>query len=132
MVLTKSGLFKWIISDFLNSDEITGLRRLLTETLGVERHVQQDWEIEAGAVATWWRPSFEPNLFPFMPSHSKHAKERRQVFLVRLQPNQQFAVPTNYKLVAAPLFEVYDNRDGYGPVICSIPAQLSRFSFNLL
>lgn len=91
---------------FLNSlDEISGLKRLLSETLGVEKSVQTDWVIEESAVATWWRPSFEPNLFPYMPSHAKLPKERRQVFLVRLQSKQQFAVPSNYKLVAAPLFE---------------------------
>lgn len=30
--------------------------------------------------------------------------------LVRLRQNQQFDVPKNYKLVAAPLFEIFDNR----------------------
>ena len=29
---------------------------------------------------------------------------------VRLRQNQQFDVPKNYKLVAAPLFEIFDNR----------------------
>ena len=38
-----------------------------------------------------------------------------------------FAVPKNYKLVAAPLFELYDNAQGYGPVIASLPQQLSRW-----
>ena len=37
-----------------------------------------------------------------------------------------FAVPRNYKLVAAPLFELYDNSPGYGPVIASLPQALSR------
>lgn len=38
-----------------------------------------------------------------------------------------FAVPRNYKLVAAPLFELYDNSPGYGPVIASLPQALSRW-----
>ena len=38
-----------------------------------------------------------------------------------------FAVPRNYKLVAAPLFELYDNSQGYGPIIASLPQLLSRF-----
>jgi cleavage and polyadenylation specificity factor subunit 5 len=113
-------------------DETQGLRRLLGETLGVERQVQVDWEIEPSCLGTWWRPSFEPNLFPYIPSHVKTAKERRQVFVVRLRQNQQFDVPKNYKLVAAPLFEIFDNRNGYGPVISSLPAQLSRFNFKFL
>lgn len=37
-----------------------------------------------------------------------------------------FAVPRNYKLVAAPLFELYDNSAGYGPIISSLPQALSR------
>ena len=37
-----------------------------------------------------------------------------------------FAVPRNYKLVAAPLFELYDNSSGYGPVISTLPQTLSR------
>jgi len=37
-----------------------------------------------------------------------------------------FAVPKNHKLVAAPLFELYDNTAGYGPVIASLPQALSR------
>ena len=37
-----------------------------------------------------------------------------------------FAVPKNYKLVAAPLFELYDNSQGYGPIISSLPQTMSR------
>ena len=37
-----------------------------------------------------------------------------------------FAVPKNYKLVAAPVFELYDNASGYGPVIASLPILISR------
>jgi len=38
-----------------------------------------------------------------------------------------FAVPRNYKLVAAPLFELFDNSAGYGPVIACLPQTLSRY-----
>ena len=41
-----------------------------------------------------------------------------------------FAVPKNYKLVAAPLFELYDNAPGYGPIISSLPQLLSRYSWS--
>ena len=37
-----------------------------------------------------------------------------------------FAVPRNHKLVAAPLFELYENATGYGPVIACLPQVLSR------
>ena len=42
-----------------------------------------------------------------------------------------FAVPRNYKLVAAPLFELYDNSAGYGPIISSLPQALSRWVSNM-
>ena len=47
-------------------------------------------------------------------------------FFVLISAN--FAVPRNYKLVAAPLFELYDNSPGYGPVIASLPQALSRLA----
>jgi cleavage and polyadenylation specificity factor subunit 5 len=51
------------------------------------------------------------------------------LFLVQLPEKSYFAVPRNYKLVAAPLFELYDNSQGYGPIISSLPQALGRFSF---
>lgn len=39
-----------------------------------------------------------------------------------------FAVAESVKLLAVPLFELYDNAMRYGPVIAAIPAMLSRFS----
>lgn len=42
-----------------------------------------------------------------------------------------FAVPKNYKLVAAPLFELYDNAQGYGPIISSLPQTLCRYGFGV-
>ena len=52
-----------------------------------------------------------------------------RLFLVSLPEKALFSVPRNYKLVAAPLFELYDNPAGYGPVIASLPQVLSRFNF---
>ena len=57
------------------------------------------------------------------------SKEHRKLFLVQLPEKAYFAVPRNYKLVAAPLFELYDNSQGYGPIISSLPQALGRFNF---
>lgn len=75
------------------------------------------------------------------------------MFIVPLADKAMFNVPKNYKLVAAPLFELYDNSQGiqssifipllpsapanpfaasfagYGPVIANLPVALSRFNF---
>lgn len=41
-------------------------------------------------------------------------------------------VPKNQKLLAVPLFEVYDHVVRYGPVISAIPQVLSRYAFRLV
>jgi cleavage and polyadenylation specificity factor subunit 5 len=79
-------------------------------------------------VSNWWRPHFEPTQYPYLPSHVTAPKEHRRLMLVELPPTSCFYVPSNYQLLAAPLFELYDNNAGYGPVIASIPVAVSKFN----
>jgi len=110
-------------------DEVEGLKRLMSATLGrVEGSLSSDWTIE-DTIGNWWRPNFEPAQYPYIPPHITKPKEHRKLFLVQLQEKAYFAVPRNYKLVAAPLFELYDNAQGYGPIISSLPQSLGRFNF---
>eukprot|EP00090_Calanus_glacialis_P028080 TRINITY_DN448_c0_g1_i1.p1 TRINITY_DN448_c0_g1~~TRINITY_DN448_c0_g1_i1.p1 ORF type:complete len:222 (-),score=69.30 TRINITY_DN448_c0_g1_i1:406-1071(-) len=109
-------------------DEVEGLRRLMTETLGRPDGTATDWTIE-DTIGNWWRPNFEPAQYPYIPPHITKPKEHRKLFLVQLNEKAYFAVPRNYKLVAAPLFELYDNAQGYGPIISSLPQALGRFNF---
>ena len=48
----------------------------------------------------------------------------RAVFVVEVM-----TVPENCRLLAIPLFELYDNAARYGPLLASIPQLLSRFQF---
>uniref|UniRef100_A0A0A9W3E9 Cleavage and polyadenylation specificity factor subunit 5 n=1 Tax=Lygus hesperus TaxID=30085 RepID=A0A0A9W3E9_LYGHE len=64
-------------------DEVEGLKRLLTETLGRQDGVKQDWLIE-DTIGNWWRPNFEPPLYPYIPPHITKPKEHRRLFLVQL------------------------------------------------
>uniref|UniRef100_A0A4W3H2K4 Cleavage and polyadenylation specificity factor subunit 5 n=1 Tax=Callorhinchus milii TaxID=7868 RepID=A0A4W3H2K4_CALMI len=98
------------------------------QILGRQDGVQQDWVID-DCIGNWWRPNFEPPQYPYIPAHITKPKEHKKLFLVQLQEKALFAVPKNYKLVAAPLFELYDNAPGYGPIISSLPQLLSRFNF---
>ncbi|NWH74454.1 CPSF5 factor, partial [Piaya cayana] len=98
-------------------DEVEGLKRLMTEILGRQDGVQQDWVID-DCIGNWWRPNFEP---PQVITHLFFLLINLYLFLAL------FAVPKNYKLVAAPLFELYDNAPGYGPIISSLPQLLSRY-----
>jgi cleavage and polyadenylation specificity factor subunit 5 len=110
-------------------DEVDGLKRLMTSTLGkTEDAGPQDWTIE-DTIGNWWRPNFEPSQYPYIPPHITKPKEHKKLFLVQLPEKSFFAVPRNYKLVAAPLFELYDNPQGYGPIISSLPQSLGRFSY---
>lgn len=108
-------------------DPVDGLKRLLNETLGRGENAT-NWQAE-DTIANWWRPNFEPPQYPYLPAHITKPKEHKRLFLVQLPDKALFAVPRNYKLVAAPLFELYDNSAGYGPIIASLPVSLSRFSF---
>ncbi|VDN22217.1 unnamed protein product [Gongylonema pulchrum] len=125
-------------------DEVDGLKRLLTETLGRQDGARDLWTIE-DVIGNWWRPNFDPprmlvhfNVvqshpyafqYPYIPAHVTKPKEQTKLFLVQLPERALFAVPKNYKLVAAPLFELYDNSNGYGNLIASLPQVLSRFNF---
>lgn len=109
-------------------DETEGLKRLMTETLGRPETGGAEWTVE-DTIGNWWRPNFEPAQYPYISPHITKPKEHRKLFLVQLQEKAYFAVPRNYKLVAAPLFELYDNSQGYGPIISSLPQALSRFNF---
>ncbi|XP_055345904.1 cleavage and polyadenylation specificity factor subunit 5-like [Paramacrobiotus metropolitanus] len=109
-------------------DEVEGLKRLLHECLGRQSGSPDEWAIDE-VVSNWFRPNFEPPLYPYVPAHCTKPKEHRQMFLITLPDKAMFNVPKNYKLVAAPLFELYDNAQGYGPVIANLPAALSRFNF---
>ena len=119
-----------------NEDPVDGLKRLLNETLGkTDGSSQNNWIIE-DTIGNWWRPNFEAPRYPYIPAHITKPKEHIRLFLVQLGEKAVFAVPRNYKLVAAPLFELYDNAQGYGPIISSLPQALSRLIiskiFNLL
>lgn len=42
------------------------------------------------------------------------------------------SVPKNMKLLAVPLFELYDNTGRYGPQLSAIPHLLSRYNFEFV
>ncbi|KAK1399545.1 Pre-mRNA cleavage factor Im 25 kDa subunit [Heracleum sosnowskyi] len=112
--------------------EIEGLKRKLSSKLSAtSAGVQPEWEI-GECVGTWWRPNFETVMYPYCPPHITKPKECKKLFVVHLPEKEYFAVPKNLKLLAVSLFELYDNVQRYGPVISTIPQQLSRFHFNML
>ncbi|PSC73920.1 Zinc-peroxisomal [Micractinium conductrix] len=112
-------------------DELEGLLRKLTGLLAPPADsMRPDWRVSE-LLGTWWRPNFEAHMYPFCPPHIARPKEVKRLFLVALPERCYLSVPKNMRLVAVPLFEMYDNSPRYGPVIASIPSLLSRFALTL-
>jgi cleavage and polyadenylation specificity factor subunit 5 len=101
-----------------------------------------DWRIH-DCVAQWWRPNFETFMYPFIPAHVTRPKECKKMYLIQLPKKSIFlpfpfhlirmelmvemlSVPKNMKLLAVPLFELYDNTARYGPQlsVCSRSAMI--------
>ena len=112
-------------------DEIEGAKRIVQATLGKPDGPPTNWMV-ADCVSQWWRPNFEAPQYPYLPAHVTKPKELKKLFIVQLPEKTLFSVPRNYKLVAAPLFELYENSSGYGPVISSLPQCLSKFNFSYM
>ncbi|KAF7138804.1 hypothetical protein RHSIM_Rhsim07G0017700 [Rhododendron simsii] len=93
-------------------NEIEGLQRKLSSKLGANSpSLQPNWQI-GECVAIWWRPNFETIMYPYCPPHITKPKECKKLFVVHLSEREYFAVPKNLKLLAVPLFELYDNVQG--------------------
>ncbi|KAH9618988.1 hypothetical protein KSS87_018299 [Heliosperma pusillum] len=90
-------------------NEIEGLKRKLSSKLAANQPgMQPEWQI-GECVAMWWRPNFETIMYPYCPPHIMKPKECKKLYIVHLSEREYFAVPKNLKLLAVPLFELYDN-----------------------
>ncbi|GJN91611.1 hypothetical protein Rhopal_004634-T1 [Rhodotorula paludigena] len=99
-----------------------------SEMNGGGSYTAQDWEV-GDVVGQFWRPNFESFMYPYVPAHITKPKEVKTWHLIQLPERRILTVPKNMKLVALPLFELYDNAVRYGPQLASLPALLSRIHF---
>jgi cleavage and polyadenylation specificity factor subunit 5 len=104
------------------------MRKLETNMAPEAENMKPDWKV-GECIGTYYRPNFENIMYPYVPPHVGRPKEVRNLYMVQLPEKCYFSVPKNYKLIAVPLFEIYDHIQRYGPVIASIPQMLSRFRF---
>ncbi|KAK4058029.1 hypothetical protein OIO90_000768 [Microbotryomycetes sp. JL221] len=95
-----------------------------------EGHSTPDWHVNS-LLSQWWRPNFEGFMYPYMPVHVTTPKEVKSIFLVDLPEHAIFHVPKNMKLVALPLFELYDNAIRYGPTLAAVPHLLSKYTMTM-
>ncbi|KAL9939646.1 hypothetical protein V8E36_001463 [Tilletia maclaganii] len=138
LMLQIANAFFKLPGDYLRpgEDETDGIKARLDERLAPldpssnapDALKPLDWDI-GECLAQWWRPSFETFMYPYVPPHISKPKECKKMFLVGIPPNTVIAVPKNMKLLAVPLFELYDNAARYGPQLSALPHLLSRFSF---
>ncbi|KAG5338812.1 hypothetical protein C0989_006081 [Termitomyces sp. Mn162] len=149
LMLQIANAFFKLPGDYLKpgEDEIDGLKRRLDDRLAPPRDSQQfnqhthgidnDWEI-GDCLAQWWRPNFETFMVRPTPSPSNpheplpvplHPRTHHKAQRMQKALSQVLAVPKNMKLLAIPLFELYDNAARYGPQLSAIPHLLSRYNF---
>lgn len=72
--------------------EAEGLRqRLISQLSPTAASLATDWVI-GDCVAAYWRPHFEPQMYPYLPVHVTRPKETRKLFTVHLPERCYFAV----------------------------------------
>jgi cleavage and polyadenylation specificity factor subunit 5 len=91
---------------------------------------------------------FVVSKYPYVPAHIAKPKECKSLYMITLPERSKrflfiglrmivadfastvvLSVPKNMKLLAIPLFELYDNSVRYGPQLAAIPHLLSRYNF---
>jgi cleavage and polyadenylation specificity factor subunit 5 len=111
-------------------DEIEGFTARLNERLAPTNPKEGDLDWDIGdCLAQWWRPNHETFIYPFLPAHVSRPKELKKLYLIHLPETKLLSVPKNMKLLAVPLFELYDNTARYGAQLSAIPHYLSRYRF---
>eukprot|EP01025_Chloroclados_australasicus_P045105 TRINITY_DN4919_c1_g1_i1.p1 TRINITY_DN4919_c1_g1~~TRINITY_DN4919_c1_g1_i1.p1 ORF type:complete len:274 (-),score=26.30 TRINITY_DN4919_c1_g1_i1:285-1016(-) len=113
-------------------DELEGMKRKLNNNLGPlsEEH-KIDWQV-GQCIGVYYRPNFDTIMYPYCPPHITRPKEVKKVFVIPLPESCFFAIPKNLKLLAVPLFEIYDNVTRYGAIISAMPQMLSRLRINFV
>lgn len=71
-------------------------------------------------------------MYPFLPAHISRPKELKKTYHIQLPKKKVLSVPKNMKLLAVPLFELYDNVARYGQQLSTIPHMLSRYNFEFV
>ena len=71
-------------------------------------------------------------MYPYLPPHVSRPKECKKLYFIQLPKSRVLSVPKNMKLLAVPLFELYDNTARYGPQLSAIPHYLSRYKWEFV
>lgn len=133
LILQVSNAYFKLPGDYLKpgENEVEGLKQRLDARLSPRFQAFSEdvdnWDV-GDCVARWWRPNFETFMYPFIPAHVTKPKECKKTYVVQLPEQKVMAIPKNMKLLAVPLFELYDNAQRYGPQLAIIPHLLSGYN----
>jgi len=109
----------------LLSDKLLPLISGKVEEIAEERRANQGFPRKQRLNWNWWLLDCGNNDWFILPS--EFATKLAQItYVCHVCISAMFAVPRNHKLVAAPLFELYDNLTSYGQIISCLPQMLSR------
>ena len=118
-----------------NVEEITGFKDRMNERLAPTGSLASDsdseWDVH-DTLAQWYRPNFETFMYPYLPPHVTRPKECKKLYFIQLPKKRVLSVPKNMKLLAVPLFELYDNTQRYGPQLSALPHYLSRYRWEFV
>ncbi|KAF1991228.1 cleavage and polyadenylation specificity factor, 25 kDa subunit [Aulographum hederae CBS 113979] len=139
LMLQIANAFFKLPGDYLQAedDEIEGFKTRLNDRLAPVgsqfsgEGVNDEWQI-GDTLAQWWRPNFETFMYPYIPPHCTRPKECKKLYFIHLPRTKVLSVPKNMKLLAVPVFELYDNTQRYGPQLAAIPQYLSKYNFEYL
>ncbi|KAK5134739.1 hypothetical protein LTR08_006114 [Meristemomyces frigidus] len=139
LMLQIANAFFKLPGDYLHHDaeEIAGFKARLNErlaptgSLSTRSDADTDWNVY-DTLAQWWRPNFETFMYPYLPPHVSRPKECKKLYFIQLPKSRVLSVPKNMKLLAVPLFELYDNTARYGPQLSAIPHYLSRYKWEFV
>ena len=132
LMLQIANAFFKLPGDYLRAEdeEVEGFKARLNERLAPANPKEGDLDWDIGdCIAQWWRPNQETFLYPYLPPHVSRPKEMKKLYLIHLPETKNLCVPKNMKLLAVPLYELYDNTARYGPQLSAIPHYLSRYRF---
>lgn len=80
-------------------------------------------------VATWYRPQFTDDWYPYIPSHITEPKEEERWFVAVFPPDTRLQTCAPYVIGSIPLYTVYNNRSMFDERYSSFPVLISHFDY---
>jgi len=90
------------------------------------------WSVGA-MLSQYWRPEFDSNIFPYLPSHVSRPKECLKIIRVCLPPRCVIKTFSGTTMEFVAVSDILSGgSDEFDEIIRSIPSLMSRFSLKHL